>query len=25
VMVFSGLSIQIYLKWKKKKGREHKE
>ncbi|XP_051199864.1 UDP-galactose/UDP-glucose transporter 3 [Lolium perenne] len=25
VMVFSGLSLQIYLKWKRKKGREHKE
>jgi len=25
VMVFLGLSIQIYLKWKRKKGREHKE
>ncbi|XP_066376311.1 UDP-galactose/UDP-glucose transporter 3-like [Miscanthus floridulus] len=25
VMVFLGLSIQIYLKWKRKKGRDHKE
>lgn len=25
VMVFSGLSLQIYLKWKRKKARDHKE